>query len=76
MLEKNLQIRVPPEFHDELDILSKQVHMRVSTLARLILLRSYKNVMQEVFLKNITEEKLPTQQVLKKNTSTDIWHFV
>jgi hypothetical protein len=76
MLEKNLQIRVPPEFHDELEILSKQVHMRVSTLARLILLRSYKNVMREVFLKNITEEKLPNQQVLKKNTSTDIWTYV
>lgn len=76
MLEKNLQIRVPPEFHDELEILSKQVHMRVSTLARLILLRSYKNVMREVFLKNITEEKIPTQPVLKKNTSTDIWTYV
>jgi len=76
MLEKNLQIRVPPEFHVELEILSKQVHMRVSTLARLILLRSYKNVMREVFLKNITEEKIPTQPVLKKNTSTDIWTYV
>lgn len=76
MLEKNLQIRVPPEFHDELEILSKQVHMRVSTLARLILLRSYKNVMREVFLKNITEEKIQTQSVLKKNTSTDIWTYV
>jgi hypothetical protein len=32
--------------------------------------------MREVFLKNITEEKLPNQQVLKKNTSTDIWTYV
>lgn len=76
MLEKNLQIRIPLALHNELEIQSRNLHMRSSTLARLILLQTYKDFMILLASERLASDSKMFQQRVQKDPETDIWQIV